>query len=283
LLDRYLDDRVHGVVVNGSSGEWFSQTREERLRVTEIAADQIAARATLIIGCSSLTSADAVAIAEHASECGADGVMFTAPPYMRPSNDEIVEYFRAVSEQVDLPVMVYNIPRRVGVEIDLDTATRLAALDRVVAFKDEVPFDTFAERLPVLVQESRIFGTHFMSPEGMSMLEQVGGDGYIGGWEVLGDRLPAFFEALWRGDHAEARRIGDRERAVDAALWDPGRNPRFGRSFQSQLKAALNLIGLPAGYPRPPLLPLADDELLRLRAVLETFDLPVVDPGLVRA
>ncbi len=84
------------------------------------------------------------------------------------------------------------------------------------------------------------------------------------------------FEAAWRGDIAEAERLAAQERALDAQLWDKRKNPKFGRSFNAQLKAALGLLGVPAGLPRPPLLPLDDEAALRdLGQVLAGAGIPL--------
>lgn len=277
LMHRYVHDHMHGVLINGSSGEWFSQTLDERRRVAEIAVATLANALPAVIGCSALRLEESIHLASHAEQIGAAGVMLTPPPYARPSGDEIVNFFERVADATGLPILVYNIPRRVGVELDLPTTLRLVALERVVALKDELPADQFFERLPHLVNEVRVFGTHFTTPIGMAVLERVGGDGYIGGWEVLGADLPAFFEAIWEGDQPRADAIAARERALDAELWDSLRRPRFGRSFQSQLKAALRLVGIPAGYPRAPLLDLEREELVRLRELLAASGLPVVE------
>lgn len=97
-LRHYLALGVHGVLVNGASGEWFSQSEAERRRVAEIAVEELKGR----------IPAATVELALHARRIGADGVLSTPPPYAAPTAREIVAFFRAISDAVDLPLMVYN-------------------------------------------------------------------------------------------------------------------------------------------------------------------------------
>ena len=93
---------------------------------------------------------------------------------------------------------------------------------------------------------------------------------------MLGSKLPGVFEAAWRGDIAEAQRLAAQERALDVQLWDERKNPKLGRSFNAQLKAALGLLGVPVGLPRLPLLPLDDETALRdLADVLTGAGIPL--------
>src|SRR5690606_13032223 len=96
LLDKYIADGVHGVLINGSSGEWWAQSDEERLRTAEVAVDQVAGRIPVVIGCTSFTAERVGWFAEHAAEIGADGVLTTPPPYVHPSQEEIFRFYRDV-------------------------------------------------------------------------------------------------------------------------------------------------------------------------------------------
>ncbi len=274
VVESFLSSQVHGILVNGSSGEWHAQSDAEREEVARRVVDVVGGRVPVVVGCTALRPATTFALAGAARAAGADGVMVSVQPYVRPSADEAVEFFRATGHHARLPVMVYNIPRRVGVDLDDGTLLRVAALPEVVALKNSTTDDAFFRTLEALVGELRVFGGNLLGERGVEAMRTVGGDGFIGGWELLGPTLPRFFQAVWAGDYAAAALLGAQERALDLELWDAAKRPRFGRSFQSQLKAALNLIGVPAGLPRPPLLPLDDEAALAgLRRVLSEFHL----------
>ena len=138
LVELYASQGVHGLLVNGSTGEWFSQTPDERRRIVALAVSAAAGRMPVLAGVSAYTPGESAALAMHAAEVGADGVLATPPPYVHPSPAEIVTYFGRVSCATELPFMVYNWPR--GVSIDLASIpglmARLADLEQVVAIKD---------------------------------------------------------------------------------------------------------------------------------------------------
>ncbi|HEY7146864.1 MAG TPA: dihydrodipicolinate synthase family protein [Streptosporangiaceae bacterium] len=262
----FLAEGVHGLLINGSSGEWFSQSPAERRAVAEAAVRAAGQAVPVVIGCTALQAREVTELAEHAHRAGADGIMVSPPPYLRLSQDDIVAFFEFVTGATPLPVMVYNIPRRSGTVIDAATALRLADLNGVAALKNSAPDAEFFPALELVAEKILVFGANLFSPRGVSEIAAGRGSGYIGGWELLGRKLPRVFEAAWRGDLETAQRLAAQERALDLRLWDERKNPKFGRSFNAQLKAALRLLGVPAGVPRRPLLPLDDESAVRALA-----------------
>jgi dihydrodipicolinate synthase/N-acetylneuraminate lyase len=263
LIEWYLGAGMHGIFVNGTTGEWFSQSPGERRLVAETAIDQVAGRATVVIGCTSLTAAQAVELGRHAIAAGADGIGSTPPPYSKPYPDETVRYFEDISAGVDGPLMVYNWPHGTSVDIGPDLAERLAAVDTVVAIKDSTPdLAQFFETTKRVVGRVRIFGP-FMSVAGLEFLLAEGGDGFIGGGSLWGSTDAEFWEAVWQGDVETAREHAQRTDELFPKLWLPGGwGGQFG-AYQSQLKALMKLLGQPGGEVRPPRLPVTDGESLR--------------------
>jgi len=117
----------------------------------------------------------------------------------------------------------------------------------------------------------RVFGS-FVNPIGLACLLEVGGDGFVGGGALLGEEGPAYFEAIWRGDVEKARPIAEKNNGLTKALFHPDYTGRFGAP-PATIKAAMNLMGQPGGYPRLPYLPLGEPEIRQVRAVLEQFGL----------
>jgi 4-hydroxy-tetrahydrodipicolinate synthase len=270
LIEWYVGEGMHGIFINGTTGEWFSQTSEERRLVAETAIDQVAGRTTVIVGCTSLTARDAAELGRHAIAAGADGIGSTPPPYSKTFPDETVRYFADISAGVDGPLMVYNWPHGTSVDIDADLAERLAAVDNVVAIKDSTPnVDQFYETTRRVVDSVRVFGP-FMSQAGLEFLLEYGGDGFIGGGSLWGAPDAGFWEAVWRGDLEPAREHARRTDELFPKLWVPGGwAGQFG-AYQSQLKALMKMLGQPAGEVRPPRLPVTDERSLqRMREILE--------------
>jgi 4-hydroxy-tetrahydrodipicolinate synthase len=272
-LRLYHCEGVHGVLVNGTTGEWFSQSDAERRRVAEIAVEELKGKMPVVIGCTTFTPSHSIELGRHAHEIGADGMMSTPPPYAAPTAREIVAFYKAISDKVELPVMVYNWARGTHVEITWDIAAELAQIDRVVSLKDSTTNRVQAIRtLEEVGDKLRIF-SGFISTLGLALLRGMGGDGNIDGGGLAAPFGVAFYEAVWRNDDAAAKRAIYSYGNVLGPIINPDWSARFG-SPQAQLKAAMNILGQPGGYPRPPLLPVDDKEsLAALREILSNAGL----------
>jgi len=135
LIDLLISEGVDGIVVSGSLGEWYSLENAERIRLFEIAVDQTAGRVPLIGGTSAIRTKDAVDLTRAAQRLNCDGAMLLPPPYVNPTEREVMEFFREVN-MVGLPLMLYNNPGRTGVNIDSALMTRLLEFDHIVSLKD---------------------------------------------------------------------------------------------------------------------------------------------------
>jgi dihydrodipicolinate synthase/N-acetylneuraminate lyase len=255
LLEWLDGEGMHGIVVAGTTGEWFSLSMAERRVLFELTGKQLKGRLTLIGGCNAFTAAQVIANAEIAANSGFDGILVTPPPYTVPSEEEIFEFYRTVSAGVSLPICVYNWPPGTNVDMSCELLERLAGLERVVAIKNSTGnLEHFIRSFFVLKDRVRIFGFG-MDELGATLVQAHGGDGTIGAGAVLGRDQPDFYNHLWRGDLVEALRCGARDRKLMRDWFTERLVGRFG-SAQAILKEALNALGLPGGYPRPPILEL---------------------------
>lgn len=275
LCEWMVAERMHGIVVGGTTGEWFSMTMAERVEQFRLAAQQVRGRITVLGGCNAYTPAEAIALAREAKEAGLDGILLTPPPYVVPSPREILAFYQAVSDAVKIPIMVYNWPRGTNVDMNAELVQQLAKIETVVALKNSTGnFGNFVETLLAVKDEIRVFGFPF-NETGIELLTKVGGDGTAGAGAILGHDQPDFFNYLWAGDVENALRVGARDRRLFKAWIRPDFSAPFG-SPQAIFKAALNLQGLPGGHPRLPILPLTEPELASVQDVL-------VELGLIKS
>ncbi|OLT52697.1 hypothetical protein BJF89_04280 [Corynebacterium sp. CNJ-954] len=279
IIGSSVDAGVHGILVNGSTGEWFSQRDPERRRLAEIAVAEAGGRVPVIVGVTCTRPDDTVSLVEHAERAGADAVMASPPPMARPTAVELDTYYRTVFGATGLPAWIYNFPQDNGHYIDLDTVERLAEIPNVVAIKQSAPGeDTLIQTIERVSDRLIVFG-HMLSRLGLAFIRSdFGGDGHFGSGLLLGSDMPGFFEHAWAGNYDAAGEIADRFSELMAVMHGDradGYNWAFG-GMQPTLKAAMNLLGQPGGYPRAPKLPVTDpDSLDRMAQALRTAGLTV--------
>ncbi len=265
LLEWLDAEGMHGLIVAGTTGEWFNLSNAERKLLFDATGKQLKGKRTLIAGCNAFTAAQVIANAELAKSAGFDGILVTPPPYIVPNEQEIFEFYQEVSRGVSLPLCVYNWPPGTNVDMSLELLDRLADLDRVVAVKNSTGrLDRFIRSFFLLKDRVRVFGFG-MDQLGATLIRTHGGDGTMGAGAVLGREQPDFYNHLWRGEVDAAIQCGARDRTLMVDWFTENLTGRFG-SAQAILKEALNAQGLPGGYPRPPILELdaAGREQVRL-------------------
>lgn len=267
LLEWLAAEGMHGIVVAGTTGEWFSLSDTERRILLSITGRQLRGRLTLIAGCNAFGADRVIEYAEMARESGFDGILVTPPPYIVPNEEEIFAFYRHVSQHVRLPICIYNWPPGTNVDMSCELLERLADLDRIVAVKNSTGrLDRFIQSFFALKDRLRVFGFS-MDELGATLVRTHGGDGTMGAGAVLGRDHPDFYNHLWRGDAAAALRCGARDRVLMKEWFTENLVGRFA-SAQAILKEALNAQGLPGGYPRPPILELTEAAREQVRDTL---------------
>lgn len=267
-VDFLIGSGVNFIVANGCTGEFWAQSLEERRRVVRIVVEQAAGRIPVIGGSSANFTDDVVALSRYHLEIGCSGVMIMPPYLVRPNADDIFHHYKAVSDAVPIPILLYNIPRDTVNDLTPDLVARLADLPTVVAIKDSTfDFNIFyrlqtlvGDRIRVLIGPSTMYGHAAL---------ELGADGWV---DTYSNLWPALTVDLYR-----ASKAGDRARAIqiqavaaDFRRWLSGGD----RNMYSAVKAAMNMLGMPGGYPRRPLRPLAEPHLSEIRAGLERFGVP---------
>jgi 4-hydroxy-tetrahydrodipicolinate synthase len=136
LVERQIAGGVHGLVPVGTTGESTTLSHQEHRRVVELCVETARGRVPVIAGAGSNSTAEAIELVRHAKQVGADAALVVAPYYNRPSQEGIYAHYKAITEAVQLPIVLYNVPTRTVVDISNDTVARLARLPNVVGIKD---------------------------------------------------------------------------------------------------------------------------------------------------
>ncbi|WJH33830.1 dihydrodipicolinate synthase family protein [Paenibacillus sp. CC-CFT747] len=136
LIEHLLKAGVHGIFVLGTNGEFFSMTEEEKVELVRIAADAIGGRVPLYAGAGTITTAGTARLARKLEEAGADALSVITPYFVPVTQAEMKRHYEAVAASVENPILLYNIPSRTGVTLEVETVAALAVLPNVVGIKD---------------------------------------------------------------------------------------------------------------------------------------------------
>ena len=259
LVEFQIAEGIHGLAALGSTGEFLSLTRDERTAVIETVVRTAAGRVPVLVGTGAEYTPHAVELSREAERLGADGVMVIPPFYCVPTDDELWVHYRAVADAVGVPVMLYNNPAAANVDMLPPLVARLSTIPNILYIKEST-LDVTRVRDIVRLCGDRL--TVFAGVLGYESFF-LGAEGWVAVCSNVAPRLSAaLFEACAdRCNPGEARAI--HARLVDLLWWVGG--PRY----VSGTKAALGMVGMPVGPPRPPRLPLPDAMRPELRRVLD--------------
>jgi 4-hydroxy-tetrahydrodipicolinate synthase len=265
-LCRYLiDNGSDGVVVSGTTGEAPTLSDDERLELLRAALDAVGDRATVIAGTGTYSTKHSIHLTEQAHEAGAHGMLVVTPYYNKPPPRGIVAHFEAVAGATDRPVMVYNIPARVVINIEPDTMAELAEIPNVTSVKQANADPEQARRIVELGLDLYAGDDNII----YSFLEVGGRGGVCVHTHVVGPQVKEMIQRFREGDAEGAKRIDDElEPAYELLGVVTG---------PIQIKAALNMLGHDVGGLRLPLVEANEGEQAVIRNCLER--LGVLEPA----
>jgi 4-hydroxy-tetrahydrodipicolinate synthase len=252
-----VDNGSDGVVVSGTTGESPTLSDHERVELLRVAIDAIGDRATVLAGTGTNSTTHSIHLTEQAHEAGAHGFLVVTPYYNKPPPRGIVEHFNAVAAASDRPVMVYNIPSRVVINIEPETMARLAEIPNVSSVKQANDDLEQARRIVELGLDLYAGDDNIVYP----FLELGGKGGVCVHTHVVGPQVKEMVRRFRDGDAEGARRIHE-ELAPAYELLGVTTGP-------IQIKAALNLLGQDVGGLRLPLVEASEEELAQIRDCLE--------------
>jgi 4-hydroxy-tetrahydrodipicolinate synthase len=264
-LAHYLvENGSDGLVVAGTTGESPTLSEDERLELFRVAVGAVGEHATVIAGTGTYSTAESIHLTEKAHANGVDGFLVVTPYYSKPPQRGIVEHFKAIAAITDKPVVAYNIPGRVVINIEPETMAQLAEIENVKAVK-QANDDLHQARF--IVEETGL--DLYAGDDNLvyPFLELGGVGGVCVHTHIVGPRVKEMIRLHKASDHVEAKRM-DEELAAAYDLLRVVGNP-------IAIKAALNLLGHEVGGLRLPLVEATDDELEQVRGCLDRLGLLV--------
>jgi 4-hydroxy-tetrahydrodipicolinate synthase len=258
LARHVVENGSDGLVVAATTGESPTLTDEEKLELWAAAVDGVGDDATVIASTGTYSTAHSVHLTEKAHELGVDGHLVVTPYYNKPPPRGIVEHFKAIAAASDRPIIVYNIPQRVVVNIEPATMVELAEIPTVKAVKQATEEIDQARRIVEDAELDLYAGSdHLVFP----FLEVGGAGGVCVHSNLVPGRVKELITRYREGDVEGARSIDDELKPVVEAC-GVTINP-------IPVKAALNMLGHDVGSPRLPLVDATDEELAEIRSGLE--------------
>jgi 4-hydroxy-tetrahydrodipicolinate synthase len=265
LVNFQLESGIDGIVPTGTTGESPTLNHEEHKQVIKVVVDEVAGRVPVIAGTGSNSTAEAIALTRYAKEIGADGSLQVVPYYNKPTQEGLYQHFAAIAREVDLPIVLYNIPGRCSVGLEARTIVKLAQIENIVAVKEATGQLDQASEIATSTNLTILSGDDSLTLP----IASVGGKGVI---SVVANIVPtdvkALTDAILVGDFATARQWHNKLFQLAKALLSLATNP-------IPIKAAMAMMQMSSEEMRLPLVNLSAGKKEQLAQILADYGLQV--------
>ncbi|MCB9362386.1 4-hydroxy-tetrahydrodipicolinate synthase [Candidatus Woesearchaeota archaeon] len=262
-LQVQIDSGVTGILPLGTTGETPTLTDEEQEQIIRAAVELGKNKVQIMIGTGSNSTLTTIKRTAKAKELGADIVLIVTPYYNKPSQTGIFNHFKAVTEAVDIPIVVYNIAGRTGVNITTDTLEKIASLPNIIGVKEASGnIEQIGEVIDRIQRKNPDFSVLSGDDSITLPLISLGGKGVISvASNLIPKKMVEFVDACLASDMGKARDLHFELLQFFHVEFIEG-NP-------SSIKAAMNLAGMPAGDVRAPLAPVSEDAKKKIKDVMK--------------
>ena len=263
LVEFHLKSGTDAIVPVGTTGESPTLDYEEHKQVIERIVRAVEGRIPVIAGTGSNSTAEAIELTAYAKKVGADASLQVCPYYNKPTQEGFYQHFKAIAEEVDIPLVLYNIPGRCGAGLTPDTIVRLSELDNIVAIKEATGSLDQASEIA-----SRCDLTILSGDDSLTLpIASVGGKGVI---SVVANIVPtdvkAMTDLILEGDLVSARKWHNKLFVLSKSLLSMATNP-------IPIKAAMAMLEMASEEMRLPMVPLEDGKRNELRKILTAYGL----------
>ncbi len=265
-IDFLMSQNVAGIIPCGTTGESATLSWEEHNRVVDITLEQTHGKIIVIAGAGSNNTAESINAAQHAHDKGADAILCITPYYNKPTQEGLYQHYRSIATKVDIPIVVYNVPGRTGVNLQAETLERLCELPNVVAVKEA------SGNINQITEIHRRCGERLTILSGDDALTlpimAVGAKGVISVVaNIVPQKMVALIDSFESGNFIQAlQRHEELLPLCDAMFFETNPIP---------VKTAMNLIGMNAGTFRLPLVSMSKHNKERLISVLKSYNFTI--------
>ncbi|MHC4573749.1 MAG: 4-hydroxy-tetrahydrodipicolinate synthase [Planctomycetota bacterium] len=264
--------KTDSLILTGTTGEFFTMSFDERVRIFEVVKTAVGDKIPLIAGTGCASTSETTTLSKKAEGLGYDLVMVLSPYYTKPSQNELYNHFKTVAASIEIDMIMYNIPIFAGVNITPETVAELARIDNIVGIKEEAELNPkqMTEYMNRTPEDFIIYcGDDVMILEAFAQggEKRIGGV-VSGGAHLIGDRLRHMIETFLKGNVEEAASMQQAFLPLFRSLSPSGRtNP------VCLLKDAMKIIGYNAGIPRLPLTPGTEQEIAAVKEVMTRLNI----------
>ncbi|KAB8138527.1 4-hydroxy-tetrahydrodipicolinate synthase [Gracilibacillus oryzae] len=259
LINYLIANGTEGIVVAGTTGESPTLSTEEKIALIKFVVKTVNKRIPVIAGTGSNNTQASIELTIQAELIGVDGVMLVTPYYNKPSQQGMYEHFKAIASATTLPVMLYNIPGRTGVNLLPETIIDLAQIDNIVAVKEA---SGNLDAMTTIIHHTPAHFSLYSGDDSLTLpILAIGGKGVVSvSSHIIGNEMNEMISAFQQGRIADAAILHQDLLPVMQAM--------FSAPSPSPVKAALNMLGIEVGSVRLPLVPLNTEELQLLKQQL---------------
>ena len=256
LIEWHIDNKTDAIIVCGTTGESATMTDEERKKTIKFVVDKVNKRIPVIAGSGSNNTMYSIELSKYCQEVGVDGLLIVTPYYNKATQGGLIKHYTTIANSVDLPIILYNVPGRTGVNINPNTVKILSEVENIVGIKEASGNISQVSEIARLCGED--FAIYSGNDDQIVPILSVGGIGVI---SVVANILPQkthdIVQKYLQGDIEESRKL---QLSVNELV-----NSLFIEVNPIPVKAAMNLMGMDVGKLRLPLTEISEKNLEILR------------------
>lgn len=263
-INRLIENGIGGIFAFGTNGEGYILSEEEKEKILSIVIEETDRRVLVYAGTGCISTRDTIRLSKKAEEMGADVLSIITPSFAAASQEELYEHYKAVAEEVHVPIVLYNIPARTGNALAPDTVKRLSEIEQIVGVKDSSGnFDNMLQ----YIEKTREMDFAVLSGNDSLILWNLlaGGTGGIAGCaNVFPQNMAGIYQAFQEGNIEQARKYQDNIREFRSLF-------RYGNP-NTVVKTAVELLGYPVGKCRRPFAEIVPEGMEKIREVLKKYE-----------